>query len=427
MELRHYQESISTEAAKILEWVKIVYLAMEVRTGKTITALSAAVKYGAKDILFVTKKKAISSIQKDCKDIDCKAEVINYEQLHNYNGNPDMIIIDESHCLGQFPKAAERTKLLKELCKDKPIIYLSGTPTPESYSQLYHQFFISSFSPFKQWPSFYKWANEFVRIKKKYFYNKEMNDYSNADKQKIDEYTKHLFLTYTQDQAGFTQAVQEEVLTVRMKLTTYKFADNLKLNRVYIGKLGQEIVADTEVKLMQKLHQIYSGTVKDEHGTGICFDDSKADFIKHHFKGRKIAIFYKFIAEATMLINAFGDRITLSPEVFNNNSDKVFISQIQSGREGINLSTADCLVMLNIDFSSVSYQQAKARIQTKDRTKEALLYWIFSDGGIEQKIYDRVILKKDYTLSYFVKDFMIIRGDKINGKSVLIAENVPGK
>ena len=62
IELRDYQEEISTKAANLLRSKKIAYLAMEVRTGKTLTALATAMKYGAKKILFVTKKKAINDI-----------------------------------------------------------------------------------------------------------------------------------------------------------------------------------------------------------------------------------------------------------------------------------------------------------------------------------------------------------------------------
>lgn len=46
-------------------------------------------------------------------------------------------------------------------------------------------------------------------------------------------------------------------------------------------------------------------------------------------------------------------------------------------------------------------------MQSKERSKEALLYWIFAKGGIEEKIYQRVINKQDYTLSYFRKDYGI--------------------
>lgn len=412
MELRDYQESISTDAAKLLTWCHICYLSMEVRTGKTMTALSAAAKYGACNILFVTKKKAIQSILDDYEHISHTGtlDVINYEQLHNYTGTPDLIILDEAHGIGQFPKPAERTKLLKDLCEGKPIIYLSGTPTPESYSQLYHQFYVSSFSPFKDYKNFYKWAAEFVFVKKKYLYNREINDYSSANKKKIDDMTKHLFISYTQEEAGFKQEVQEEVLLVRMKSSTYWLANKLLKDRLHIGKNGEEIIADTEVKLQQKLHQVYSGSVIAEDGESIKFDNSKADFIREYFNGQKIAIFYKFKAEYAMILWAYGyDKLTESPEEFNTSTDKIFVSQVQSGREGISLATADAIVMYNIDFSAVSYLQAKARLQTRDRIKPAKVYWIFSEGGIEQKIYDAVLNKKDYTLSYFKRDYKITK------------------
>jgi hypothetical protein len=75
----------------------------------------------------------------------------------------------------------------------------------------------------------------------------------------------------------------------------------------------------------------------------------------------------------------------------------------------VNLSTADALVMMNIDFSALSYWQARARLQDKNRTKEAIVYWVFSEGGIEQKIYERVLNKRDYTLEHFKRDFKVTK------------------
>lgn len=412
MQLRDYQESISTDAAKMLQWLKICYLSMEVRCGKTLTALATANKYGAKWVLFLTKKKAVSSIVSDYNQFCPAFKLIctNYEQVYSLSPDYefDLVILDEAHGLGQFPTPAERTKELRKLCVDKPIIYLSGTPTPESYSQLYHQFFISSFSPFKEYKNFYAWAKEFVAVKKKYFYNREINDYSNADKEKIDALTRHLFISYTQQEAGFEQEVKEVILKVQMQRGTYFLADYLRKHRVYIGKDGQEILADTEVKLMNKMHQIYSGTVLTESKDAIVFDNSKARFIKEYFAGKKIGIFYKFQAERIMLITVFGfDKLTEDPQEFNQRDDLTFFSQIQSGREGTNLSSADSLVFFNMDYASVSYWQARARLQSKDRVKEAVIYWVFAEGGIEGKIYNVVLDKKDYTLAYFKKDYQI--------------------
>jgi superfamily II DNA or RNA helicase len=337
--LRDYQKDLSEQGLQILQAYKIVYLAMEVRTGKTLTSLNIASNYGARSVLLLTKKKAIASIQKDFEALQPGFDlyVTNYEAVHTLTMmNFDLIVLDEAHCLSQFPIISERTKLVKKICENKPIIYLSGSPTPESFSQIFHQLHVSSFSPFVEYKNFYAWAKDYVFIKKKYYYNREMNDYKSANQSKIETETKHLFLSYTQAEAGFTQMVQEFVLKVKMKESTYWLASRLRARRVHIGKNGEEIIADTEVKLMQKLHQIYSGSVLAENSEAVCFDNTKAKFIAEKFTGKKIAIFYKFRAELEMIRWVFGGKITDSPEEFNHKHDLTFVSQIQSGREGTN-------------------------------------------------------------------------------------------
>jgi hypothetical protein len=46
-------------------------------------------------------------------------------------------------------------------------------------------------------------------------------------------------------------------------------------------------------------------------------------------------------------------------------------------------------------------------MQNKDREEASKVYWLFADGGIEEKIYKAVKHKKDYTLSYFKNDYGI--------------------
>jgi len=413
MELRDYQIDIAERGLKILQEHKILYLALQVRVGKTVTALYTAMNYGARNVLFITKKKVIEDIEGQWKELAASypvyndagwydLKVVNYESLHKLTFKPDLIICDEGQVLGQFPTPAERTKLLKKIAHGLPIIYLSGTPSAESYSQLYHQLWISSFSPWNAYPTFYKWAKEYVSVRKKYLYNREINDYSDGNKVRIDQDTQHLFISFSQEDAGFTEYVDEEVINVKMSDKVYRIADKLIKHKIVEGQSGI-ILADTAVKLQQKLHQIYSGTVITEDNGPIILDRTKAEVIQERFAGQRIAIFYKFIAEGDLLKSMF--HWTNNPMQFNQSKDLVFLSQIQSGREGINLHTADCLVMYNICFSSVSYWQSRARLQTKDRTKKAKVYWVFAEGGIEEKVYKVVQQKKDFTLSYFKRAY----------------------
>jgi hypothetical protein len=113
-------------------------------------------------------------------------------------------------------------------------------------------------------------------------------------------------------------------------------------------------------------------------------------------------IFYKYIGEYKILKTIFPNHYT-DPQKFNAAPKGVFISQFQSGREGIRLDTTDHLIYYNIDFSYLSYEQAKSRILDLNRTKTPILYWLFSDTGLENEIYKTVKRKKNFTVYYFNK------------------------
>lgn len=412
LKLRDYQVRIANDANEILVRKKFVYLAMQVRTGKTLVSLETCKLYGAKKILFITKLKAFSSIESDYLNFNYnkffEITIINKESIHKVeNNNFDVIICDEAHGLfGTYPKPNEFTKIYKKRFNKIPSILLSGTMSPESYSQLFHQFWINDYAPFSKHANFYKWANDYVDIQLKYLGYAQVKDYSNARKKDFWHLIRYYILTFTQAEAGFTTSVNEMVLECEMKPITYKIIDKLKKDLVVTSSTtGKQIIADTGVKLQQKIHQLSSGTVKFEDGSIQVIDDSKAQFIKEKFKGVKIAIFYNFIAELEMLKLTFKEMLTTDLEEFNT-TDKNIALQIVSGREGISLKAAEHLVFFNIAFSAVSYFQAKDRLTTMER-KENTIFWIFSKGGIEEKIYKSVQGKKDFTLSCFKKEYNI--------------------
>ena len=406
---RDYQDRISNDAVEILRQKKIVYLAMQVRCGKTITALETCKKYNAKKVLFITKKKAISSIELDYKNFGYKFDltIINDESLHKITDTDfDIVIHDEHHRFGAFPKPNATAVLFKKKFGHLPMIFLSGTPTPESHSQWYHQFWVSNYSPFKDYTNFYKWANEYIDVVQKNLGYAKVNDYSNARKKDFWHRIRYYIISFTQQEAGFTTSVNEMVLECEMKPITYQIIKKLHKDLVVTSSVdGTQILADTGVKLQQKTHQLFSGTIKFEDGSYRVIDDTKACFIKHSFEGKKIGIFYKFVAELEMLKSVFGNELTTDLEEFNT-TDKNIALQYQSGKEGISLKKADFLVAFNIDFSSSTYWQFRDRMTTIDR-KENTLFWVFSKGGIEQSIYKTVLKKKDYTLSCFRKDFNV--------------------
>ena len=407
MEFREYQKQIIEDAYNVISVHRFVYLAMEVRTGKTLTSLGLAEKLGCENVLFLTKKKAISSITSDY-DLMCPASfslfTINYESIHKIPDIKwDMVILDEAHGLGAFPKPSNRAKKVKELIKKNncSVCLLSGTPTPESYSQMYHQVYGIPTNPFSKYKNFYRFCDDHVNKTQKRINGFMINDYSGG-KQSINKLMEPYMISYTQVQAGFESEIEEEIRKVPMRVNTYEMCNKLKKDLVIETDDDEVILADTGVKLMSKLHQMYSGTVKFESGKSVVLDTSKAKYIKWWFSDKKLGIFYKFKAELDALKQVFGDKICTDLEEFNS-SEKHIALQIVSGREGISLRNADYIIFYNIDFSATSYWQARDRMTTKDR-KYNKVFWIFSEGGIESKVYRSVIQKKDYTLRHFRRD-----------------------
>ena len=415
MKLREYQKEIVEKGIKVLIPFKFLYLAMEVRTGKTITSLKMFTHMWAKTredvnrkkVLFVTKKKAISSIENDYDNSGCVYDIMitNYESLHKVPTKGwDGLICDESHSMGAFPKPSKRTKQIKEIIsKSKPyVILLSGTPTPESYSQMYHQVYAIPKNPFNKHKNFYSFSKKFVNVTQKKIGSMLINDYSKGSELIIHQMKPYL-ISFTQKMAGFESTIDEEILTIPLSDKTLSLIKRLKKDLVIQGE-KEVILADTSVKLMMKIHQLSSGTVKFESGNAMVVDYTKAYFIADKFKDRKIAIFYKFVYELKAIKDVFKDKITTDLQEFDT-TDKSIALQIVSGREGISLKNAECIVYYNIDFSATSYWQSRDRMTTKTR-KFNKIYWVFTDKGIERKIYKAVIKKKDYTLSHFKRDLL---------------------
>lgn len=95
-----HQQTAKEEILNILRGKSICYLNGETRSGKSLTVLFAAEDYGAKKVIFITKKKAISSIESDFEKakLAYNLTVINYESVHKIEDKDfDFLIIDEAH------------------------------------------------------------------------------------------------------------------------------------------------------------------------------------------------------------------------------------------------------------------------------------------------------------------------------------------
>jgi hypothetical protein len=408
MKLRDYQAKIVDKVWRhFMGGERVAYLSLEVRTGKTLTALAIADKIitaPSEKLLFITTKKAIDmgGIAEDYKLLSPKyaIEFISMDSIHKADHTPNnyaVIIADESHAIGgSYPKPSKRAEALRHLLSQNKYafyIMLSGTPSPETKSQLFHQFWVSTNHPYSLY-SFYQWAKINVNVKKKYVgTGVQVNDYTECrDLPELDKY----FFTATQKDAGFKTEVKEKVIYLPMPDNCKNIKDKLLKDKVVRGSKGV-ILADTGVKMQNKIHQISSGTVILEEGEAVILSDYKAQFIKDNFEGR-LVIFYIFKAEWECIKAVLGDEVSDTKET------KHIALQIQSGARAVTLSEYDAIVYYNIAFSAELYWQSRNRMSAKDREVNEV-FWLFSNEGIESKVYKAVQKKKDYTLQYFKRDY----------------------
>ena len=399
-QLRDYQIELSNKGTEVLKSKGMVYYNFSPRVGKTLTALQTCQNFGAMNVLFITKIKAFKSIQNDfdLMNYDFNLTIINKESIHKIeHNNFDVIIYDEAHGLfSTYPKPNNFYKTAKARFSKIPAILLSGTMCVESGSQIYHQFNFSIFSPFKQYTNFYKWAKDYVKVVQKQMGYALINDYSKCDIEVVNKIIEPYTLRFTQEQSGFVSKVNKHVLN--FPVSNKFLIDKLRKDNVIEGK-DELIIADSGVKLLQKIHQLENGTIIFESGNNKILDYSKGEFIKNYFAGKKLAIIYNFKNELTLLQDVFEDECTTDLNEFNT-TDKHYLGQQVSSCEGISLSKADALVFYNFSYSGKNFIQAIDRLTLKDRVSNDV-YFIFEKGSLTEAIYKTVSKKENFNNKSF--------------------------
>jgi hypothetical protein len=282
---------------------------------------------------------------------------------------------------------------------------MTGTSAVESYSQYYHQFFVSAYSPFSRYKNFYKWAKDFVAVWERKLPTHSIKVYDRANVAKIDKILKPYMVVMTQKDAGFDVKITENYLKIETPKKIRNAVKKLMKDKFLKGK-ETYIFGDTPAKLQSKVHQLYNGhcIIEDENGetSNVILDTYKIDFIRERFKHDKIVIMYYYQNELKMIESVFGEAVTTDIDEFNN-TDKSFALQ-QSSSEGMNLSKAKYLVYLNLGFSGKNYIQSRDRMTVQSR-KENNIYFICESDGITEKILESVTKKKNFNSRMFKQNF----------------------
>lgn len=392
-----HQEELSNDALEVLRENAIVYLAMEERTGKTITALMAAEKSAAQRILVITKKKAEVDWKKVLADpLWTKQYVLTtYHQIHSLQPQPfDLILLDESHnYISSFPKPGKIWKQLKPVCKGKPIIYISATPHAQGLQMLFHQFALSSWSPWYKHSNFYSWFQMYGKP-----YTIEINgikipQYTKlANEQTVYDCVKHLFIAKTRGELGFEQEPEDKIHWVELNNNVKQVYNVLLKNEMIELSVGT-LICDSRSKMRTALHQIEGGTIKINKDYFVLDNNEKVQYILDNFGDREdLVIMYNFKSELTKLQKVF---------------KKALILQATSFAEGVDLHKYKDLVIYSQDYSTARHTQRRARQCNMERDTPIIVHYLLVHKGISAQVYKTVsVNKKNYVDSTYKREFL---------------------
>jgi hypothetical protein len=389
------------EAIEVLREHMIVYLAMEERTGKTITAILTAEATGStiKNVLVITKLVPKQDWVNVLNDLPKNKIyfVTNYHQAHKLTTHFDLVILDESHnYISAYPKTSKIHKDLTSITAGKPLIYVSATPHAQGPQQLFHQFKLSSWSPWANYKSFYRWFEDYGIPHTLPINGINVPQYTKVKVDKVLSEVKHLFVTGTRSEIGFEHEPEDQVhyvdLTEATKLT-YNTLIADELVELSVGLL----VCDTASKLRTSLHQLEGGTIKMGEHYFVLKNTEKVDYILEKFGDVKsLVIMYNYKAEKTKLEEVFKEALIL---------------QATSYAEGIDLSMYKDLVIYSQDFSTARHTQRRARQANMKRATPITVHFLLVKKGLSEQVYKTVSKnKKNFVDSVFKKDKLTTRG-----------------
>lgn len=389
-----HQEELSDIVLAALRVRGIHYLASEERTGKTLTAILVAEKSAAVDILVVTKKKAKKGWDETLAayPVTCSYTVTTYTQAHNLTPRRyDLVILDEAHTyISSSPKPSQAWKLLRPICQGTPILYLSATPHPQGYHQLFHQFKLCSYGPWNRYTTFYKWFKDYGIPYTMEINGIEVPQYTRTKAEKVLKDIEGLFTTKTRQELGFEHEPEDVIHWIEPS-DALKAVYNILVKKQIVKLSVGTLVCDNKSKERTSLHQLEGGTIKIEDNYFTLPNTEKIDYIKEHFGDRSsLVIMYNFKQELKKLQEHFKEAQLL---------------QATSYAEGVDLSMYDDLVIYSQDYSTGRHTQRRARQANMERKTPIKVHFLLMKNAVSQQVYKTVsVNKKNFVDSVFTRN-----------------------
>lgn len=322
--------------------------------------------------------------------------IINYElayrraelrQLKDFT-----MMLDESSMIKN--ETAKRTKFILSLNPSHTIL-LSGTPTDGKYEFLYSQLRLLGW-----------------KITKTAYYNRyiktELRSYGGPMFRVVTGYKNVSELKAKLKEYGAVFAKAEEVIKLPEKKFIKEYStvssDYKKFMKDRVIKIDdKELTGDSTLSKRLYARMLCSAYSKDKISRLIDLVNSTSD---------RVIIFYNFNTELEALRKVLFDRpISIvngqvkDLKAYENIDNSVTLIQYQAGAMGLNLQNANRIIYFSLPERSELFEQSKARICRIGQEKQCYYHIMMCHKSVEEKIYECLLMRKDYTDELFRKEF----------------------
>lgn len=322
--------------------------------------------------------------------------IINYELAYRREELRQLkdftMMLDESSMIKN--ETAKRTKFILSL-KPSHTILLSGTPTDGKYEFLYSQLRLLGW-----------------KITKTAYYNRyiktELRSYGGPMFRVVTGYKNVSELKEKLREYGAVFAKAEEVIKLPEKKFIKEYStvssDYKKFMKDRVIKIeDKELTGDSTLSKRLYARMLCSAYSKDKISRLIDLVNSTSD---------RVIIFYNFNTELEALRKVLFDRpISIvngqvkDLKAYENNDNSVTLIQYQAGAMGLNLQKANRIIYFSLPERSELFEQSKARICRIGQEKQCYYHIMMCHKSVEEKIYECLLMRKDYTDELFRKEF----------------------
>lgn len=428
MELYEHQKIALEQTA---DQNKVAYY-LDMGLGKTFVGSEKMIQLGAKINLVVCQKSKVEDWVDHFKEHYC-TRVYNLTKPREFAEFHAIAIREKFHCVGVINydlvfrrpeimqlehftlmldessliqnETAKRSKFILKMNPDN-VILLSGTPTAGKYEKLWSQIHLLG------WPIskdlYWKQYVDTEIIDNEGYPIKVVRGYKNVERLKS-KLRQHGAI-FMKSEEVFD--LPEQMIIDKRIGTTKEYRKFRKDCIVSWEEIEQpcndrrliELVGDTTLTKMLYERMLCGQYNQDKLLAFRSIAESTED---------RLIVFYNFNDELANLRDvAFsmdkpvsvvnGDKKDL--KAYETKDDSITFVQYQAGAMGLNLQKANKIIYFTPPLSSELYEQSKKRTHRIGQTKTCFYYRLICRNSIEEKIYDTLAMRKDYTDKLFEQD-----------------------